>query len=193
MQIVSTLCDPCHTVGRDTPAVEAVIVSVNKRATELDVCQEHRDEIDARLEDLFEVGRRPGNINLNVGNGKASKTKEGDFACDRCTRSFPSLQGLSMHRSRTHKVLSTTPEATRKRLVKAALAGELPNGMSHDEASDMLDRGECIFDETHGPFHGRSNVATHIRKMHGVSITDLGLANPTGMAAHVNYKVNHSE
>lgn len=196
MQVVNTLCDLCHTVGKDVTAVTTMVVAINKKATELDVCSDHSDEIHARLEDVFEVGRRPGNLNLvaPTGNGKPAKNKEGDFACDRCTRSFPTLQGLSMHRSRTHKLMSATKEATRKREVKAAEANghvselpmetaELPEGMDRAKAEAMIDDGWCIYDETHGPFQGRSNVGTHLRKQHGVSISALGLAQPTGQAA----------
>lgn len=190
MQVVSTLCDLCHAERIDTPAVETVTLTINKRGTELDVCQSHHDEINARLEDLFEVGRRPGNLNL-VTTGKPTKTKEGEFGCDRCTRSFATLQGLSMHRTRTHKLQSATKEATRKREAKAALTlvdghPQLPDGLDPEEATRIIDSGWCIFDSSHGPFHGRSNVATHLRKMHGVSITALGLANPTGSAAHAH-------
>jgi hypothetical protein len=184
MQIVSTLCDLCHAIGKDVVAVETVVVAINKKATELDVCQDDLDEINGRVEDLFEIGRRPGSLNLSVGNSSKAKVKEGEFTCDRCTRSFQTLQGLSMHRTRTHGMMSTTKDAERKRALKAALDGHLPNDMSHEEAEAMMDKGICIFDDSHGPFSSRTNVATHIRKMHGVSITELGLANPTGRAAH---------
>lgn len=185
MQVVSTLCDLCHAERIDTPAVETVTVTINKRGTELDVCQSHHDEINARLEDLFEVGRRPGNLNL-VTSSKPSKTKEGEFGCDRCTRSFATLQGLSMHRTRTHKLMSDTREAKRKRDKKADANGvaELPEGMDLAKAEAMIDDGWCIYDSSHGPFQGRANVGTHLRKMHGVSITALGLAHPTGSLAH---------
>lgn len=186
MQIVSTLCDLCHATGEDEVAIDTVVVAINKKATELDLCQAHIDEINARLEDLFDIGRRPGNLNLTVSGKAGSKTKDkdGEFGCDRCTRSFATIQGLSMHRTRSHKLMSTTNDARRKRALKAALDGHLPDDMTREEAEALIDQGMCIFEDSHGPFQGRNNVATHMRKMHGVSITELGLANPSGHPAH---------
>jgi len=183
MQVVSTLCDICHDEGEETPAVQTVVIAVNKNAIETDLCQPHIEYVESRLEQYFQVGRRPGNVNITTSKGKVAPGG-GEFACDHCTRAFATLQGLRMHQTRSHKILSQTKEAIRKREAKAA-GGALPPGMTSDEADALLDKGVCIYDpDDHGPFPNRSGAGSHLRGTHGVSLSALGLSRPPGSRRH---------
>jgi len=179
MQIVSTLCDIHHNQGESIPAIDTVVITINRKGTELDLCQECIDDLETDTATYFEIGRRPGNINLVTAKGKVAPGG-GEYACDRCTRAFATLQGLRMHQTRAHKVLSQTKEAIRKREAKAA-GGNLPPGMTHEQADAMLDAGKCIYNpDEHGPFSDRSGAGSHIRGIHGVSLSSLGLSRPPG-------------
>lgn len=189
-QEITTICDVCSSRGQRTEAEETVVVTVNRRAIEADLCVDCNNDLNNGLTYLFQVGRRPETLQLRIPTtGKRGKPQVGgEFACDvaGCEKSFPTLQGLSMHNTRAH---GNGQGATRRHTVNPSTHNgstpipqlkanrtDLPDGMTKVEANELIDQGFCPFDIDHGPFKGRMNIGSHLRQAHQASFTSLGLS-----------------
>lgn len=86
-----TWCDPCldqeeHQVG--SPVVlEVSIGGAKPTRLEADLCEVHRKDLEAVVDTLLQVGRKPS-----------------DYVCQvtGCGRTFATQQGLSLHIRRSH-------------------------------------------------------------------------------------------
>lgn len=180
MQVINTLCDLCmEQQNQKVEADEAVVITVNRNAIEVDLCQHCRSSLDDYLALFYNVGRRPDTLAIRNPKPKQRRgTEQFDCEVKGCDRSFDSLQGLSMHNTRTHG----NAQGDTRRLKGENVIGlkanraELPEGMTLEDAQRITDGGGCIFDAHHGPFSGRGNVGSHLRQAHGASLTSLGLS-----------------
>lgn len=110
MQIINNVCDRCFNDDTQVPSDGTTLIEINARGIEVDLCTKHSEELTELLAPYYEVGRRPDRVSVP----KAPKSQrvhkatknDGHYNCleGDCKRFFTSLQGLAMHRYRTHNL-----------------------------------------------------------------------------------------
>lgn len=111
MQKIQTLCDLCH--AEHAEEIEAsrqgVPIAIGTNVIIVDLCEPHQLMLENTLNPFFLAGRRPDAIvappKLSKSGGKKPPA-EGDYTCPvtGCIRSFTSMQGLAMHKTRKHLI-----------------------------------------------------------------------------------------
>lgn len=108
-QLITNVCDLCQVEGKDR--VEAVgneQLQQGRRAIVVDLCEKHREDLLQALEPFFAAGRRPDQPFIPRPTTPRVARPTGEFPCDQegCNRVFSTLQGVSMHKTRSHSMPS---------------------------------------------------------------------------------------
>jgi hypothetical protein len=148
-QQLITYCD-IHLTKLDERVVGTpfeIAVSGFSGPTLVDLCDEHAQPLAEVLALLVDVGRRP----TKAANGV--KLPSPEFQCPECDYQSISVQGLAMHRTKSHGVLSAKKAKAAEREATRALASPA-----------ALRCPECDFDAT-----SPQGLAAHRRHRHGVA------------------------
>jgi hypothetical protein len=95
--VIQSWCDVCQSDDIRTPATFSPQLIIGGKPVEIDLCDGHATPVVSVLDDIERFGRRP--------NGAPGRAPVSDsFVCDLCQRDFPTKQGLTMHKTRTHNV-----------------------------------------------------------------------------------------
>lgn len=120
MQVISTLCDLCHSEGASTPSETITTITVDTNTIEADLCAKHRGILEDALTPFFQAGRRPTKAAIS---GTRPVVKRGplpknETPCreESCDRVFTTKQGEGMHHVRVHRDDNLLPKkaATKK-------------------------------------------------------------------------------
>jgi hypothetical protein len=101
--LIATWCDPCAAEDRQTPGVEWLVELTGERRV-IDLCEQHVESwgLVALAAQMSKYGRAPERPVKRAPSRAAAEVQS--FACTEpdCGRSFPTAQGLTMHRTRKH-------------------------------------------------------------------------------------------
>src|SRR4051812_40105855 len=118
MQITKTLCDRDYSRGKEvTEGVTTITFALGKRQFEVDLCPACHEALNKAVEPFVNDGRRAGRpATAPSSPPRATATDPGPHKCEEkgCSRSFETVQGLSMHRFRSHAIKNGRAKAKEK-------------------------------------------------------------------------------
>ncbi len=92
--IIQLHCDYC---GKALKSEQTIVVSYDGAAYEVDCCNACLKQTKAILKDLVSPGRQ-----LN-GELEHPRPQQHDTLCTKCGKTFKSVNGLAVHKARSHK------------------------------------------------------------------------------------------